>query len=102
MQLGHGGMKAEGNNGGLRVYTPGNMIETEIAEVIKAFGTAARRAMSAGFSGVMLHAAHMYLLSQFFYPEYNHRTDKYGGSAENRFRMIREIFEEIKMVCTCY
>ena len=99
LQLGHGGMKAEGNNNGLRVYTPDNMSEAEIAGVVKAFGTAAKHAVQAGFSGVMLHAAHMYLLSQFFYPEYNHRSDRYGGSAENRFRIVREIFEEIKTVC---
>ncbi len=99
LQLGHGGMKAEGNNNGLRVYTPDNMTEEEINGVVKSFGAAARRAVQAGFSGVMLHGAHMYLLSQFFYPEYNHRNDRYGGSAENRFRIIREIFEEIKSVC---
>ena len=72
LQLGHGGMKAEGNNNGLRVYTPDNMSETEISGVVKSFGTAAKRAMQAGFS---------------------------GGSAENRFRIIREIYEEIKTVC---
>lgn len=99
MQLGHGGMKAEGHNGGRKVYTPDNMTADEIAGVVKAFGQAAKRAMKAGFSGIMLHGAHMYLLSQCFYPEYNHRTDRYGGSAENRFRIIREIFEEIKTVC---
>ena len=99
MQLGHGGMKGEGNNGGLPVYTPDSMTKEEIRGVVKAFGKAAERAMKAGFSGVMLHGAHMYLLSQCFYPEYNHRTDEYGGGAENRFRIIREIFEEIKTVC---
>jgi len=99
MQLGHGGMKAEGNNGGRKVHTPDNMTEAEIAGVVKAFGAAAERAVKAGFSGVMLHVAHMYLLSQFFYPVYNHRTDKYGGCAENRFRIIREIIEEIKTRC---
>ena len=98
-QLGHGGMKAEGNNDGLRVYTPDNMTEEEILGVVKSFGAAAKRAVQAGFSGVMLHGAHLYLLSQFFYPEYNHRTDCYGGSAENRFRIIREIFEEVKITC---
>lgn len=99
LQLGHGGMKAAGNNGGLPIYTPDNMNESEISHVIKAFGAAGKRALQTGYSGVMLHAAHMYLLSQFFYPEYNHRTDRYGGSAEDRFRIIREIFEEIKSVC---
>lgn len=99
IQLGHGGMKAEGHNGGKKVYTPDTMTKEEITGVVKAFGAAAKRAMDAGFSGVMLHGAHMYLLSQCFYPEYNHRTDEYGGCAENRFRIIREIFEEIKTVC---
>lgn len=99
MQLGHGGMKADGNNGGRRVYTPDNMTEGEIAGVIRAFGAAAKRALQAGYAGVMLHGAHMYLLSQFFYPEYNHRTDRYGGHAENRFRIVREIFEEVKTIC---
>lgn len=99
MQLGHGGKKAEENNGGRRVYTPDNMTEKEIFDVVQAFGAAAKRAMASGFSGVMIHAAHLYLLSQFFYPEYNHRTDRYGGKAENRFRIIREIYEEIKNVC---
>ena len=99
LQLGHGGMKGEGNNGGLPVYTPDNMTEEQIADVVKAFGAAAMRAKMTGYAGVMLHAAHLYLLSQFFYPEYNHRSDRYGGSAENRFRITRECFEEIKTVC---
>lgn len=99
MQLGHGGMKAEGNNGNLPVYTPDNMTTEQIKKTVIAFGAAAKRAMSAGIDGIMLHAAHMYLLSQFFYPCYNHRNDEYGGCAENRFRIIREIVEEIKTVC---
>lgn len=99
MQLGHGGMKADGNNGGLKVLTPDNMSDEEIKSTVKAFASAALRAKKAGFDGVMLHGAHMYLLSQFFYPEYNHRTDSYGGCAENRFRIIREAAEEIKKLC---
>lgn len=99
MQIGHGGMKAEGNNGGLPVYTPDNMTTEQISGVVKAFGAAAVRAKKAGFSGVMLHGAHHYLLSQFFYPEYNHRTDAYGGCAENRFRIISEALAEIKKLC---
>lgn len=98
-QLGHGGMKGEGNNGGLTVLTPDSMTVDEIHSVVRAFGAAAKRAMTAGCAGVMLHGAHLYLLSQMFYPEFNHRTDAYGGSAENRFRIFREIFEEIKRIC---
>ncbi|MBQ8332242.1 MAG: NADH:flavin oxidoreductase [Clostridia bacterium] len=99
MQLGHGGMKAEGNNGGLPVYTPDSMTTDEIRGVIRAFGRAAKLAKDAGFDGMMLHGAHMYLLSQCFYPEYNHRTDAYGGSAENRFRIVREAALEVKKTC---
>ncbi|MBR3999067.1 MAG: hypothetical protein IKI93_12075, partial [Clostridia bacterium] len=99
MQLGHGGMKAEGNNGGLPVYTPDNMTRDQIRDVVRAFGEAALRAKKSGMTGVMLHGAHQYLLSQFFYPKYNHRTDSYGGCALNRFRIIAEALDEIKKVC---
>ena len=99
MQLGHGGMKAEGNNGGLPVYTPDSMTAEEIRGVVQAFGRAAKLAKDAGFDGMMLHGAHMYLLSQCFYPEYNHRTDAYGGSGEKRFRIVREAALEVKKTC---
>lgn len=99
MQLGHGGAKSEGCNGGRKVMTPDNMSVEEIKSVEAAFAAAAKRAMQAGFSGVMLHAAHGFLLSSFFYPETNHRTDEYGGCAENRFRIIRETYEAIKEAC---
>jgi 2,4-dienoyl-CoA reductase-like NADH-dependent reductase (Old Yellow Enzyme family) len=99
LQTGHGGMKAEGYNGGRMVYTPDNMTQKQIRETVRAFADAAVRAKSCGFDGIQLHAAHMYLLSQFFYPQYNHRTDVYGGSSENRFRIIREIAEAVKTAC---
>lgn len=99
LQIGHGGMKAEGSNGGRPVYTPDNMTLEQIRETVQAFANAAARAKACGFDGVQLHAAHMYLLSQFFYPQYNHRTDTYGGSGENRFRIIREIAEAVKTAC---
>lgn len=99
LQLGHGGMKGEGNNGGLPVLTPDNMTHEQIRGVVRAFGAAAYLAKRAGFDGVELHGAHMYLLSQCFYAEYNHRTDGYGGSPLNRFRITREVFEEIKLRC---
>ena len=99
MQLGHGGMKAKGNNGGLPVYTPDTMTTGEIRELVRAFGEAALRAKTAGFDGVMLHVAHLYLFSQFFYPEFNHRTDRYGGSAENRIRIAAECAEQVHAVC---
>ena len=99
MQIGHGGMKAEGSNGGLPVLTPDNMTEEQIRAVVRAMGEAAMRAKRAGMKGVMLHGAHLYLLSQFFYPRFNHRTDAYGGSALNRFRIVREAAEEVRKTC---
>lgn len=99
MQIGHGGMKAEGNNGGLPVLTPDNMTEEQIRGVIRATGEAALRAKRAGMKGVMLHGAHLYLLSQFFYPRFNHRADAWGGSAVNRFRIVREAAEEVRKTC---
>jgi len=99
MQLGHGGPRGEGHNGGLPVWTPDNMTRDEIRTLVRDFAAGAYRAKQAGFSGVELHAAHTFLLSQFFYPEYNHRSDAYGGNAEKRFRVIREVFEEIKTLC---
>ena len=98
-QLGHGGYKAEGNNGGLPVFTADTMIADDFRTVADAFGDAAKRAQDAGFAGVELHGAHLYLLSQCFYPEINHRTDGFGGNAENRFRIIRNCFEAVKEAC---
>ncbi len=99
LQLGHGGMKAEGSNGGRPVYTPDTMTKEQIKATVKAFAKAAYRAKLSGFNGIELHGAHYYLLSQFFYPQINHRTDEYGGCAENRFRIIRECAEAVKIKC---
>jgi 2,4-dienoyl-CoA reductase-like NADH-dependent reductase (Old Yellow Enzyme family) len=63
----------------------------EISRLINAFAAAAVRARKAGFDGAQLHAAHGYLLSQFLSPYFNHRTDIYGGSLENRARIVLEV-----------
>ena len=57
---------------------------------------AALRAREAGFDVVYVYATHMYLLSQFLSPHHNHRSDEYGGSVENRVRLVRELIEETK------
>jgi len=57
---------------------------------------AALRAREAGFDIVYVYATHMYLLAQFLSPLHNHRTDEYGGSVENRVRLVRELIEETK------
>lgn len=66
----------------------------EVKEVIDGFVTAARNAVEAGFDGVELHGANGYLLEQFLNPHINNRTDEYGGSIENRTRLILEIVEK--------
>ncbi|KAK6021974.1 oxidoreductase, FAD/FMN-binding protein, partial [Ostertagia ostertagi] len=66
-------------------------------EVVDRFVYAAKFAYDQGFDGVQLHGAHGYLLSQFMSPSTNKRTDKYGGSVENRTRVVREIFEGIRV-----
>ena len=72
----------------------------EIKSIVKAFGANARICQMCGFDGVQIHAVHEgYLLDQFTMPLFNRRTDKYGGSLENRIRFAREIVEEIKSVC---
>ena len=65
-----------------------------IKPVIEGFATAAKNAMKAGFDGVELHAANGYLLEQFLNPNVNNRTDEYGGSIENRARLILEVAEQ--------
>ena len=67
-----------------------------ISEIITAFANAAERAVRIGFDLVEIHAAHGYLLHQFLSPLSNTRTDDYGGSLENRMRLVLEIFDAIK------
>ena len=72
----------------------------EIKSIIKKFGDGAFNAKRAGFDGVQIHAVHEgYLIDQFAISLFNHRTDEYGGSLENRLRFAREIVEEIKERC---
>lgn len=70
-----------------------------IEEIQKLPGTYARTAVlakSAGFGGVQVHAGHGFLFSQFLSPLFNHRTDGYGGSIEARFRVVREVIDEVR------
>jgi 2-enoate reductase len=72
----------------------------EIKSIVKKFGDGAFNAKRAGFDGVQIHAVHEgYLIDQFAIELFNHRTDEYGGSLENRLRFAREIVEEIKIRC---
>lgn len=72
--------------------TPRALTTSEVEELVQKFITSAKVAKEAGFSGVQIHAAHGYLISQFLSPYDNRRTDKYGGSLENRMRFLKEIY----------
>jgi 2,4-dienoyl-CoA reductase-like NADH-dependent reductase (Old Yellow Enzyme family) len=76
--------------------TPQEMTPKDILIVQTAFADAALRAKKAGFDGVQMHVAHGYLLSKFLTPYYNRRTDGYGGSIENRVRMVLETYQAIR------
>jgi 2,4-dienoyl-CoA reductase-like NADH-dependent reductase (Old Yellow Enzyme family) len=77
---------------------PTALDEPGILAVIEAFMDAARRAVAAGFRVIEVHAAHGYLLHQFLSPLSNHRTDAYGGSFENRTRLVREVVGALRQI----
>ncbi len=76
--------------------TPKELEEHEIEYILQCYEDAARRAISAGLDGVEFHAAHGYLPWQFLSPFYNHRTDRWGGSYENRLRFSIEAMRRIR------
>ena len=115
IQLGHTGRKsgmavdADGNKvldaiaPSAIPHLPGMVVpralpESEIPDVIGAFAAATRRADEAGFDMVELHGAHGYLLHEFLSPVANQRTDRYGGSEENRRRLMIEVVEACRAV----
>lgn len=75
---------------------PRALNESEIEAIITDFVLSVERAQKAGFAGVQLHAAHGYLLAEFFSPSMNRRTDRWGGSMENRFRIVGEILRQAR------
>jgi 2,4-dienoyl-CoA reductase-like NADH-dependent reductase (Old Yellow Enzyme family) len=123
MQLAHAGRKAstrrpwegegllpESEGGWRRVVAPSAipfsetyprpqaLAEAEIHEVVDAFAAAARRAARAGFDVLEIHSAHGYLLHEFLSPLANRRDDQYGGSFENRTRIVRELVAAVRKV----
>lgn len=105
IQLAHAGRKAQVKESIIapsplafssQYKQPEEMTLTQISETIQAFARAAIRAREAGFDCIEIHAAHGYLINQFLSPLTNHRQDEYGGNAENRFRFLREIVEQVQ------
>jgi 2,4-dienoyl-CoA reductase-like NADH-dependent reductase (Old Yellow Enzyme family) len=84
--------------GGDLPKVPREMTEAEIARVQNNFVATAKRALAAGFEWLELHAAHGYLFSEFLSPLANQRTDKYGGSLENRIRFLMETARAVRQV----
>jgi N-ethylmaleimide reductase len=74
---------------------PQAMTEADIKTTIEEFAQAAKNAVAAGFDGIELHSANGYLLEQFIRPNTNLRTDRYGGSIENRARFVLEVAEAV-------
>lgn len=107
VQLHHAGNRSPAGLIGTTPVCPSDDPETgaralstsEVEQVVADFITAARRGQQAGFDGVELHGAHGYLICQFLSSELNRRTDRYGGSLENRSRMLFDIIDGIRATC---
>lgn len=69
-----------------------------IQEIVTAFGESTKRAVRAGFDAIEIHAAHGYLLHEFLSPLSNYRTDEYGGSFDNRIRIVLEVVDQVRSV----
>jgi len=122
LQLAHAGRKAsfdvpwkgsqqiKATDGGWKTVAPSAIPYNEADEAPEAltlegiekvksdFSTATKRVIEAGYKVIEIHAAHGYLFHQFFSPLSNHRTDEYGGSFENRIRLLLEVVETIQQV----
>lgn len=77
---------------------PIELSRSEIQSTVMAFAAAAKRALTAGFRVVEIHAAHGYLLHEFLSPLSNQRTDEYGGSFDNRIRLMSEVVQAVRAV----
>lgn len=108
VQLNHAGASAMSSRIGMQPVSastlpskpggelPRPLTREELESIAKDYGTAARRAVNAGFDMVEIHAGHSYLISQFLSPTMNDRTDEFGGCAENRARFCRMVIDEVR------
>jgi len=103
-----GGRQLDEQNGGWQTIAPGNipflagervpepLSREGIQKVITGFASAAGRALAAGFRVIEIHGAHGYLLHEFYSPLSNNRTDEYGGSFENRIRLLTQVANAVR------
>lgn len=108
IQLGHAGRKSTVEYTmpvapspiafGKEYRTPKALTKPEIKQIIDSFAKAAKRAAAAGFDAIEVHAAHGYLLNEFLSPLSNKRDDEYGGTPENRVRILGEVLDAVKSV----
>jgi 2,4-dienoyl-CoA reductase-like NADH-dependent reductase (Old Yellow Enzyme family) len=108
MQIVHAGRQTTRETIGMRPLAPSAvkdkaifvrpqaMSDADIHRVIEDFGQAARRARESGFDAVQIHAAHGFLLNNFLCPHTNRRMDRWGGSVENRMRIIRAVYRRCR------
>ena len=107
IQLAHAGILGDAKASGLDPIGPSaferpdkvqakEIPASEITRLLEAYAAAAERAKKAGFDAIQIHSAHGYLLSQFLSPYFNKRKDGYGGSLENRSRLLREVVAAIR------
>lgn len=106
VQLHHAGHRAKPSIGGIPAPASSKTIEgikaittEEVERIRDSFIAAAKRAQIAGFDGISVHGAFGWILSEFMSPNLNDRTDKYGGSLENRARFTIEVIEGIRKAC---
>lgn len=108
IQINHAGASASSTRTGVQPVSASNvpskdggeeprpLTKEEMEVIVKKYGEAAKRAVTAGFDAVEVHCGHSYLISQFLSPIYNKRTDEFGGSLENRARFGRMVLEEVR------
>ena len=108
LQIVHAGGQTDANAAGRQPLAPSavkvdqfpempvELSKDEISDIVTAFGEGARRAKAWGFDAVQLHGAHGFLINQFLSPLTNRRTDEYGGSMENRYRFLLEVYRKVR------
>jgi 2,4-dienoyl-CoA reductase-like NADH-dependent reductase (Old Yellow Enzyme family) len=106
----YGGKQLNNLNGGWQTMAPSaipfypdenapvDLTSDSISKVIRDFQSAAKRALQSGYEVLEIHAAHGYLIHQFLSPLSNHRTDDYGGSFENRIRLLLEVIDAVQRI----